>query len=93
MDKVLRPELETPGAQAPLRKALVELLLIALKDTQVRTGYSGSYGDKSFEDPRVCDMAGYYLNRLDEARFRFDLNAPVEQREAERQAILRTPGD
>lgn len=87
--KVLRPELEATGADPLLRKALVQLLLTALKDAEVRTGMSGSRGDKSYQDPRVCDMAGYYLNCLDAARFRFELNEQLEVREAARQAILR----
>lgn len=92
MEKVLRTDLEAQ-AKPRLRKAMIQLLLVALKDTDVRAGMSGSLGNKSYEDPRVCDLAGYYLNALDAAKFRFDLAEPLSQRETARRAILQGSRD
>ena len=93
MDKAAEQSPERLAACPELRTAVIKLLLCALRDTEVRTGMSGSRGSKSFSDPRVCDMAGYHLNCLDAAAFPFDLGAPYVQREQERRAILASHGE
>jgi hypothetical protein len=93
MDEAMRHDKELLAARPELCKALIDLLLVALADTEVRQGMGGSRGSKSFSDPRVCDLAGYHLNCLDAAAFPFDLGATYSQREAERLAILKRHGD
>ena len=72
---------------------MIQLLLVALKDTDEKLGLSGSLGGKSYEDPRVCDLAGHYLNALDAASFRFDLEEPQSKRDEARWAILHAHRD
>jgi len=88
MEKAVEDENNVLVAKPELRNAVIKLLLVALADTDVRSGMSGSYGDKSFSNPRVCDLAGYHLNCLDATAFCFDLSQPINQREAARLAIL-----
>lgn len=90
MEQVERHDVE---AQPRLRKSMVKLLLVALQDTDVRMNMSGSRGGKSYQDPRVCDLAGYYLNVLDAASFRFDLEEPQSKRDVARWAILHARRD
>lgn len=77
------------GAKAPkeLRMAALKLFLAALHDTERRIGLSGSRGDKSYTDPRICDMAANLLNELDAERYPFDLEATLQQRDAELAAL------
>lgn len=74
--------LDALGSNAPkeLRLAALKLLLTALDDREERTGMSGSWGDKSFSDPRICDMTAHVLYTLDTKRYPFDLEADAEQR-------------
>ena len=72
---------------------MIQLLLVALKDTDEKLGLSGTLGGKSYEDPRVCDLAGHYLNALDAAAFRFDLEEPESKRDEARWAILHARRD
>lgn len=75
-------------AEPELRQVVVELFLMGLMDTEVRSGMSGSRGSMSYSDPRVCDLAGYHLNALDASIYEFDLGSPLTKREVARQAIL-----
>jgi hypothetical protein len=92
LDEAMPDDLELLAAQPALREAVIRLLVVALRDTEVRTGMSMGLGSKSISDPRVCDLAGYHLNCLDPAAFRFDLGAPLERREVARWAILEAGG-
>ena len=42
-------------------EAIEEFLIAELDDTEERGGMSGSIGDESYSDPRVCDMAAHSL--------------------------------
>jgi hypothetical protein len=64
--------------------ATEELLLTALQDTGQVMGESGSRMGKNYTDPRVCDMAGFFLNQLWPQRYEFDLSASLEIRERQR---------
>jgi hypothetical protein len=44
-------------------------------------GMSGSWGGKSFSDPRICDMAAHVLWMRWPNKYRFDLAAPVAVRD------------
>jgi hypothetical protein len=63
---------------------VLKLLLLALDDTDERTGMSGSINGKSYSDPRICDMAAHTLHDLDEKRYAFDLSASFKERELAR---------
>jgi hypothetical protein len=88
MEKAVEESSERLATKPELQKAVVRLLLAGLADTEVRSGMSGSRGNKSFSDPRVCDLAGYHLNCLDPETFPFDLNEPLPVREGARRVIL-----
>jgi hypothetical protein len=68
--------------------AIEELLVKALEDTEERTGLSGSWGEKSYANPRICDMAGHVLSLLWKDRYDFDLSASSRNRNAQRVACL-----
>ena len=92
MESAAEDALDEPTAPPALRTAVCDLLLLGLRDTEVRMGSTGSRGEKSYRDSRVCDLAGYRLNELDPVAFPFDLGAPFNQRERERLAILASAG-
>lgn len=75
-------------AHAETSAAIEELLVKALEDTEERTGLSGSWGDKSYTNPRICDMAGHVLSLLWKDRYIFDLAASSRNRDAQRYACL-----
>ena len=54
---------QTNRSQAT-RDAVEALLVNSLQDTGQEIGGSGSYGNKSYQDPRVCDMAVFFLNQV-----------------------------
>src|SRR6185436_17716687 len=65
--------------------AAIEAELVkALDDLEERTGMSGSRGDKSFSDPRVCDFAGHFLAERWPERYVFDLSGLLKTREQQR---------
>jgi hypothetical protein len=61
-----------------------ELLVQALTDTAERRGMSGTWGDKSFSDPRLCDVAGHLLSRLWKQPDAFDLSGTLRTRDRQR---------
>lgn len=69
-----------PGAEA----VAFELLAHALEDTEARIGMTGSSGDFSYTDPRICDFALNNLNRLDPKRYPFSPHAGRRQHDLER---------
>jgi hypothetical protein len=76
---------ETQNGQSEQSTAAIERLLVAsLEDTEQRMGMSGSWGNKSFEDPRICDIAGHVLSQRLPAKYPFDLGASQKQRERQR---------
>jgi len=64
--------------------AVEEELVKALEDTEERTGMSGSWGEKKFSDPRVCDFAGYFLVKRWPDRYVFDLSGALKIRDRQR---------
>ena len=83
-------------AKAPLspeqlqaKDAVVKLLVNSLKDTgQVKGAWTGEHADKWIPNVRICDIAGRDLNVFDPKKFPFDIEAPLEQREKSRLAII-----
>jgi hypothetical protein len=69
-----------PGAVA----AAEEMLALALEDTSVRQGMSFGWGEYSFSDPRVCDIALYALHRAFPARYACSPKASRRKTERER---------
>lgn len=78
----------TVSTNAAVAAAVEELLACALEDTDERTGMSGSRNGKSYTDPRICDMAGFFLHELWKERYTFDLGASLRTREKQRYACL-----
>ena len=64
--------------------ATEELLVTALQDTGQVVGESGSRMGKNYTDPRVCDMAGLYLNLLWPDRYQFNSDASLKIRDSQR---------
>lgn len=64
--------------------ACEKLLVAALQDDGQIMGESGSRMGKSYIDPRVCDMAGFFLNQRWPERYNFDLSASLKVRDAQR---------
>jgi hypothetical protein len=68
----------------PTLAAIEAELVKSLNDKEERTGMSGSWGDKSFSDPRVCDFAGHFLAKRWPRRYAFDLSGLLKVRERQR---------
>ena len=62
-------------------EAVEKLLVSALSDKGQEMGESGSRMGKNYIDPRVCDMAGVFLNQLWPQRYEFDLAANLKIRD------------
>lgn len=75
---------EKPEEDPKVVAAGERLLVAQLDDTEERTGMSGSWGDKSFNDPRICDIAGYILNQHWKKKYTFDLEASLADRDTQR---------
>ncbi len=69
---------EHPNTKAPLavEKEIERLLVLALEDTEQRMGMSGGWRNRSYHDPRVCDMAAHALWSRWPARYDFDISVP-----------------
>src|SRR4029450_5426567 len=79
------PVQERDEKVSPLTVAAIETELVkALNDKEERTGMSGSWGDKSFNDPRVCDFAGHFLAKRWPERYTFDLSGLLKVRDRQR---------
>ena len=66
------------------RDAIEKLLVTALQDTAQDMGRTGSRKGKNYTDPRVCDMAGFFLNQLWPGRYEFDLSVSPKVRDRQR---------
>ncbi len=80
--------LNVPSTMLPVgdlvQKEIESLLINALGDTDRREGLSGSWGDFSFSDPRICDVAGYVLAERFPDKYKFNPNAASDIVEAQR---------
>ncbi len=65
-------------------RAAEELLVNALRDTAQEMGTSGTRMGKAYQDPRICDMAGFFLNQAWPNRYDFDLAASLKDRDRQR---------
>ena len=79
-----------PKHSAATLDATEELLVTALQDAGQVMGETGSRMGKSYTDPRVCDMAGLYLNLLWPERYKFDLAASLTVRDSQRAVCQNT---
>ena len=66
--------------------AVEELLVKLADDKRRRTGMSGSIGDFSYSDPRVCDLAMEALRRGWQGRYEFDYQGSLKSRD--RQCVI-----
>jgi len=62
--------------------AVEKFLVAALQDVD-ETSMSGTIGGKSMNCPRICDMAGFFLNKNWPARYDFDLAASLKIRDSQ----------
>lgn len=69
-----------PKASKELRAAALKWYLIALDDVSPRFGLTGSWNGKSLTDPRVCDLAGLFLEMRNPRRYPFDAEASAKRR-------------
>jgi hypothetical protein len=75
----------------PTLESMQAVLAAALQDKDRQGGLGGvtvdhRRGDKqvSYSDPRICDMAGFYLDRGWPRRYDFDLSASLQVRDQQR---------
>jgi hypothetical protein len=68
----------TPG---PVATARDEVLVRTLDDKTVDYGSSGIWGDKSFSDPRLCDLAAHRLSEIWKIPDAFDLSGTIKTRD------------
>jgi hypothetical protein len=74
-------EMKLPDAA---RQAIDAILVAELDDSRERTGMAGTWDDKSFSNPRLCDMTGHVLaKRLNEPTL-FDLSGSLKTRDRQR---------
>jgi hypothetical protein len=71
------------GDDPALFAATVDLLMIALDDTEARQGAIW-LTQQALSDPRICDLAGYALSCLAPERFSFDPYARLPDRDRAR---------
>jgi hypothetical protein len=69
----LNPSEKRENQSAEVLKAIEGLLVTTLEDTEERAGMSGTWGGKSFDDPRICDLAAHVLSEQWPAKYQFDL--------------------
>ena len=77
-------EHETKAPSTETLAATEKSLIAALDDTEERTGMSGSRNGKSYSDPRICDMAAWFLSERWPDRYSFDISASLKTRECMR---------
>lgn len=65
-------------------------LVSELHDTEERTGLGGSRNGINYSDPRICDMAAWYLSERWPGRYRFDIRKSLRSREVQRITCLNT---
>jgi hypothetical protein len=68
--------------------AIEDLLVSALTDTAMEAPGSYFWNDVSFDDPRVCDMAGHLLSTRFGDRYPFDISAPLPERDRQRLGLV-----
>ena len=80
---------DDPVAFSKEAEAAAEKLLISsLTDTAERWELSGDWGGKSFNDPRVCDIAAHVLSMRQRDKYRFDLDGNLRQRDKQRITMI-----
>ena len=75
---------------ASWRAAVEDLLVKALDDDERRLGMSGTWGEKSFSDPRICDVAGQVLWSRWPKKYTFDIAASPAIRDRQRLELKNT---
>ena len=75
---------ETVKPSPAALNAIEDFLITELEDQEERMGASGTRNGKSYSDPRMCDMAGLFLNDRWPERYNFDLSASRLTRDRQR---------
>ncbi|MEO5915626.1 MAG: hypothetical protein ABIS50_15435 [Luteolibacter sp.] len=78
------PVIKTRAPSAEADEIAIRLLAHALEDPAARYGSSGSIGDFSYENPRICDFALWSLNCIAPSVYAFSAKAGRRQRDMER---------
>ncbi|HVM62013.1 MAG TPA: hypothetical protein VMV72_14220 [Verrucomicrobiae bacterium] len=68
--------------------AMENLLVSALADTDQRWQMTGRFYDLTYDDPRICDIAGFTLAHYWKNQYSFDPNAFLTTRERQRIACI-----
>ncbi len=84
----LWPDQSEGSKKAAVENAIERLLVAALDDTQQHDGMSGSWGDTSFRDPRVCDLAALVLAGRLPQKYQFDLSGNLIERDRQRRLMI-----
>lgn len=79
---------KTPQASSKSEAAILRLLMTALEDATVHTGVSGKMGIIPFQDARVCDHAGFILNKRWPQKFEFDIGDDKDELDEQRSRLL-----
>jgi hypothetical protein len=67
-----------------VEQAIDQVLIEELDDYRERTGMSGSWGDKEFSNPRLCDLSGHVLAERWRQPAWFDLSGSSKTRDRQR---------
>jgi hypothetical protein len=79
----IKPVEAKDGGKA-LADVIEDLLVRALDDSEQRMGVSATWGDKSFSDPRIGDVAGHVLWTRWPKKYTFDISASTAVRDRQR---------
>jgi hypothetical protein len=71
----------------PQTRAAIERLLISELDDEEPNGETGWWWGKISSSPRICDYAGQALNATNPAKFAFDIEAPLPERNRMRDVL------
>jgi hypothetical protein len=69
---------------AAVQEAIDGLLVAALEDTGRWINWSASWNDKTFSNPRICDLSGFVLARRWNQPAAFDPEGPIQDRNRQR---------
>lgn len=75
---------EAKAHDETLVAAIEDLLIGSLDDKERRMGMSATWGDKSFSDPQIGDVAGHVLWTRWPKKYTFDIGAPAAMRDRQR---------
>lgn len=79
---------ELPVMDAEHEKVIESLLINAMADPSRRVGLAGNWDGYEFEDPRICDVAGFVLAKRLPDKYSFDPSAKPDVVEQQRIRVI-----